>query len=96
MKTTKLPLQKHYPKKIYFTNECYTVIFRKGLGHYAETDSDKKTIVIKDGLSPRMLLSTFVHELIHVIEFERPLKIKHKKVYELEISLVELLLDNFL
>lgn len=92
----KLPRQSQYPRKIYYTNECYKVIFKKKLDCYGITDPQTKTITIKDGLSARQLLSTFIHELAHVVEFERPLKIKHKDVYKLETAIVELLLDNFL
>lgn len=92
----KLPKPRAYPKKIYFASECYRVRFKKGLNCYGKTDSNKKTVTIKHGMSERETLATFVHECLHVIEFETPLKIKHKMVYELEKAIVEMLLDNFL
>lgn len=91
----RLPTQAQYPKKIYFSNEVYTIKFVKKLDCYGETDASKKTITIKDGLAPRALLCTVLHELLHVVEFEFPLKIKHKDVYDLEKALSELLIDNF-
>lgn len=96
MKELRLPTQKEYPKEIHFGHEVYKIKFVKKFKHFGETDSEKKTIVLRDGLGPVQLLSTFIHELLHVIEFEKPLKIKHKHVYKLEQSLVEILLDNFL
>jgi hypothetical protein len=96
MKTVKLPLQKAYPRKIYFSNTIYRIIYKKDIEHFGETDPVRKTITIKDGLSPRQLLATLVHELLHVIEFEHPVKVKHKTVYKLEQAIVEILLDNFL
>lgn len=63
---------------------------------YGETDWVKKVITIKADMSRRETLSTLVHELLHVIEFEAPVKIKHKTIYKLEKAVVELLLDNFL
>lgn len=96
MKTFKLPRQSQYPKTVQFGIEVYKLKFKKGLDCYGYTDSGTKTITIKDGLSPRMTLATYVHELLHVIEFEHPLKLKHKTIYKLEAAIVELLLDNFL
>lgn len=96
MKIFKLPEQKAYPKEIHFAPYVYKIIFVKGLNCYGETDPVKKTIKIKKGLSPRMTLTTFVHELLHVVEFDQPVKLKHKTIYKLEQALVELLLDNFL
>lgn len=92
----KLPTQKQFPKKIYFNDACYAVVFKKDLDCFGETDPNNKRIVVKDGLSPRALLATVIHELLHVIEFEKPMKLKHKDVYKLEQSILELLIDNFL
>lgn len=92
----KLPTQKQFPKKIYFGDTCYTVTFKKDLDCFGITDPNTKTIQIKDGMAPRAFLATLIHELLHVIEFEKPIKIKHKDVYKLEQSIIELLIDNFL
>lgn len=96
MKVFKLPLQKNYPRKVYFADECYKIVFKKNLECYGITDPEKKTITIKDGLSPRALLATWVHEMIHLMEMEQPIKISHKDVYKWERAVVELLIDNFL
>ncbi len=96
MKTFRLPLQKSYPKKIHFGSEVYLIKFKKGLSCYGMTDSEKKVITIKDGLGAYQLFTTLIHEIIHVIEFETPIKIRHKTVYKLEKGIVEILLENFL
>jgi hypothetical protein len=90
-----IPHPKHYPKKIYFASECYKIKFLKSLKDYGETDSGKKEIRLKYGMSSRETFMTFLHELLHVIEFETPLKIKHKDIYMLEKAIFELLFDNF-
>ena len=92
----KLPTQKMYPRKIFLRDDCWKIVFKKNLDCYGITDSGNNTITIKSGLAPRALLATFIHELMHAIEFNTPLKIKHKDVYALEEAIVELLLDNFL
>lgn len=90
------PEQHTYPDTIYFKKESYRLIFVRGLDCYGETDSGEKTIKIKKGLSPRETFSTLIHELLHVIEFEAPVRIKHRTVYKLEKALFNLLVDNFL
>lgn len=96
MKNIKLPLPKSYPKEIQFSDTAYKIVFKKNFYCFGETDPVKKTITIKSDLSPRNTLTTLIHELLHVIEFEYPVKLKHKTVYKLERAIVEILLDNFL
>lgn len=96
MKTIRLPPQNSYPEQIYFGMETYKIVYKKNLDCYAMTDSDTKTIVIKHGLNPRELLSTLIHEMLHVVEFELPLKIKHKTIRKLEKAILHILMDNFL
>lgn len=91
-----LPKQEHYPSKIYAATEAYTVVFVKNLKCYGETDPEKHVIRLKDGMSRRSLFVTFVHELLHVLEFEHNIPIKHKMVYQLERAITELIFDNFL
>lgn len=93
-KALSLPQQKDYPKEIYCTNEVYRLLFVKDLPGYGVTDWAKKTIKIKKGISPRETFKTFVHEVLHVIEFEYGIKIKHKTIYALEPAIVEVILDN--
>lgn len=94
MKDT-LPKNSAYPTKIYFADECYRIKFKENFYCYGETDGNKKTITIKSGMSRRATMATVIHELLHVIEFEVPLNIKHKTIYKLEQAIVELILDNF-
>jgi hypothetical protein len=96
VKKIKLPKPSSYPKRIYFADECYSIKFKKKLDCYGKTCATKKAIIIKQGMSHRETLATFIHELLHLIEFEAPMKIKHKTVYKLEKAITEILLDNFL
>lgn len=91
-----LPKHTSYPKKIYFATECYRIKFKKGLDCYGTTDAAKRLITIKLGMSRRQTLATLVHEILHVIEFEAPVKLKHKTIYKLERAIMEILIDNFL
>jgi ssRNA-specific RNase YbeY (16S rRNA maturation enzyme) len=65
-------------------------------GDYGETDPETKIIKIKKSLGRVPLFLTVIHELLHVVEFEHNIKMKHKVVYQLEKAIFEILLDNFL
>ena len=96
MKGFKFPKESDFPKHIMFGKAKYKLSFSKTLKCYGITDPDKQTIVIKAGLSPRELLSTVIHELLHVLELEKPsLKMSHDRVYLLERAFMDLLLDNW-
>ena len=60
-----------------------------------ETDSNKREIRIKAGMSDNETFKTFIHEVLHFIEMEYPVKIKHSLVYELEQAIYEFVVDNF-
>ena len=92
----KLPPNESYPKKIYFQNGYYSVKFRKNFRYAGLTDANTKTITLCDGMSRRATFSTLIHELLHLIEFEYPVKLKHKTIYKLEQAITEIMLDNFL
>lgn len=96
MKRIRIPKRSAYPTKIYYQSECYKVKFKRNLDCFGKTDGNRKEIVIKANLSARETMATLVHELLHVIEFETPIKLKHKNIYKLERAIVDMLLDNFL
>lgn len=91
----KFPKQKFYPKKIYLRGEAYKIKFVKNLANLGETDAVKRTIKIRSGMSPNEIFRTAIHELLHLIEFEWPIKLSHKLVYKLEKAIFQLIIDNF-
>ena len=95
-KAFQLPSQEDYPKSITYDSETYHIVFKKHMKAFATTNSNSRIIKIRDGLPPRLLLATLIHEILHVIEFEYPLKLKHKTVFKLEEAITEIILDNFL
>ena len=99
-KKARLPAQRDYPKEIFFYDKTYDVKLLKTLadkwGASGVCDSGNKSIRMQRGMSKEEMLSTFIHELIHVIEFELPMKISHKTVHKLEAGLYELIVRNFL
>ncbi len=86
---------KDYPKKICAGGEEYKIIYTSRIKHCGDTNWELKRIRIKKGMTPRETLSTLIHELLHVAEFEHGVKLKHKTVYKLERAIMSFLLDNF-
>lgn len=91
-----LPKPSQYPKKVHLKGETYKLVFVKGLKDYGNTDANKKLIRIRAGMSKAETFKTVIHELLHFIEFEWPINIKHKTIYKLEEAIFSLLIDNFL
>jgi hypothetical protein len=90
-----LPNQKSYPEAIYVGAEAYKITF-EDMRDFGMTNFSKQRIYIKKGMSPRETFSTFIHEVLHAMEHEHNIRIKHKVIYKLEKALYELLVDNFL
>lgn len=57
---------------------------------------DKRKIYIRKDLSFFESLSTFVHEVLHAIEFEYKIDLKHEIIYSLDEPIAKILLDNWL
>ena len=54
----------------------------------------RREILIKLSLSPRERVITFMHELLHAIDYEYDLKIPHALVYGLEEPLANFFIEN--
>lgn len=90
-----IPHIRNYPKKVHLKGETYRLVFVKNLENIGEIDSGKKVIRIRAGMSRHETFRTFIHEVLHFIEFEWPIDIPHKTVYKLEEAIFSFLLDNF-
>lgn len=97
----RLPNAKDYHSEYHVNDETYTLRFVSRIpggkaGDIGLCDAGKKAIFIKKGLTKMQTFRTLTHELLHAIEFEYELKIPHSLVYQLEKSIVDTLLYNFL
>jgi len=54
-------------------------------------DPVSRQIILRKNLPPRPMLATFIHELIHAMEFEHGIEISHRAVDQLD-SAIEMLL----
>jgi hypothetical protein len=96
----KLPSAKKYPKTLNVKDETYEIRMvaripgeTKGLSGLC--DGDRRIIWIRKNQSPVGLFRTFTHEVLHALEFEWKIPIRHKMVYQLELALSALMTDNF-
>lgn len=91
-------------RELYIKEDIWTVKFVR---HIQPTDRDGKQtigltcpadniIYIKTGLKPKERWETYIHEVLHAIEFSWGFRIPHKLIYRLEKPLVMLLIENFI
>lgn len=99
-KEVKLPNPKRYPKFLNIKDERYQVLIVKHIPKESKTlnglcDGDVKKIWIRKGQSPFGLFRTYIHEVLHALEFEYHIRIRHETIYELEVAIAALMQDNF-
>lgn len=97
----KYPREKDFPKYIWFGPERYEIRFVKRMRRkgpqgdlVGDTDSGKHIIRILHGLNGRERFRTAIHEVLHLLEFEHEIKIKHKTIYDLSDAILQLMEDN--
>jgi Zn-dependent peptidase ImmA (M78 family) len=57
-------------------------------------DDEAKVIYVKDNQNLDECFSTILHELVHAMNHEYGMKLKHTQVYKLERALADLLVKN--
>ncbi len=57
------------------------------------TCDEHKTIYLTLGVSPKLRWRNFMHEIMHVAEYEHGLVIKHSTIYRIEDPVAELIAD---
>jgi len=93
------PKKSQYPKQITVAESVYSLKFVRKIddaGTLGLCNGDDKVITIKLSQSREDTLLTFIHELLHCLEFEYGLDINHKTIHKLEKPIAALLFDNFL
>jgi hypothetical protein len=89
-----------YPKTILVGDSVYKVSWHRTLGQTAThitwglCDPGDKTIQLRLGGKSKERLKTFVHEVLHAIEFEYEIEIPHKLIRDLEAPIARLIIDN--
>ena len=86
-----------YPRQLVIGDEVWSVKFvRKLDGCYGECDPSNNEIRIRMKQSHDETLKTFIHEVVHALEFSFEFDLEHRHVYALEEAVFQLLRDNFL
>lgn len=92
--------QRDFPREFYVGDGLWTLRFVRRLDDdpgritWGLTDPSDKVIYIRMGQTAKGRLETFVHELLHAVEYEYEIEIPHALIYKLEGPLVRLILDN--
>jgi hypothetical protein len=93
----KLNGQRSYPKSLIVNDNEWAIKF-VNLIDKKETlglcDPETKTVYIKKGQKRGEILSTALHEIFHVLEYEYGFDIKHSLVYKMEEAMTSFLLEN--
>lgn len=63
-------------------------------GNVGETRFGEKQIVIKKGLTPKLTVTTYLHECLHALSDKHDLNLTEKQVLAFEKSFAYLLLDG--
>jgi hypothetical protein len=92
----KLLNKKDYPVSIKIgpLGVDYKIEFVNDKKWFGKCSQKKQTIWLNSKLKKPQLFMTFIHEVLHAIEFELGLKVKHKTIYGFEDGLYNFLLDN--
>lgn len=92
-----LPRVKDYPKSVRVNGETYPIRFVKVVNRSKDTcglcSPEPRMIYIKKGMTEVETFSTLLHELLHAIEFEYDLSIKHSLIYKLEQAMTDVYLN---
>ena len=99
-----MPLKmKDYPRQIQVGDSVWGVRFVRRLADpspgsitWGACDPSDQVIYIRLGQSQTERLKTFLHELLHAIEFEYGFEMPHRLIHRLEDPLVRFLMDNYL
>lgn len=96
----KLPNRKRYPKELLIGDETYSIKFvskvdKGSCDVVGNCNPTTRRIRIKNDLSAADTFYTFIHEVLHAMEFEYEVDIKHSHIYMLEKAISDLFLQNF-
>lgn len=59
-------------------------------------DPSNRTVYVLRGMDRGEIFRTFLHEILHAIEFENEIDIKHEIIEKLEDGIADFILENFL
>ena len=90
------PNKSEYPQRISINKVEYTIVFVdqiEGSDTLGLCDFERKVIFLKNKQSPKERFLTFIHEVLHAIEYEFNAGVEHELVYKLEVGIAETLIQ---
>lgn len=96
----KYPRRSQYPKELIIGRRTWAVVFCDAVpdgdpswhGYCWEYED---TIYLVKGYSPRNTFETFIHEIMHALEYTWNIKIPHELIYILQRPIARFVRDNF-
>jgi hypothetical protein len=91
------PKVRDYPVEVAVGDSVYELRFVRSIPEAQNAvglcDEGAQVIKIAYGQSPRERFRTFLHELLHAVDFEYKLRLPHRLIYRLEGPLADALLN---
>ena len=92
MKTPRIPARIKIKNRVVY--EIVWVDSFKDPKTLGECRFDARQIALKTGQSDRETLKTLIHEILHAIDYERGIPIRHRTVYQMETAIYYILFHN--
>jgi Zn-dependent peptidase ImmA (M78 family) len=70
------------------------IVDRENILGFCEYGKDEKMISINSSQSLSEIRSTIVHEILHALDYEYKIGLKHEQVYALERAISDFLIEN--
>lgn len=93
MKNIKIPSHLEIGREVW---EIRWVAKFKDRHQVGESDPEKRIIKIRKGMTTKETWATLIHEVLHAVDAEYDIKLKHKKIYALDRAFSEFIVDNFI
>lgn len=94
---------KDYPREYMVGDAVWKLRFVRHIPHdqpgricVGLAEPSEQVIYVKLGQDPEERLKTFLHELLHAIEYEYDISMPHRLIHKLEDPLARFLIDNYL
>ena len=88
------------PKKILVGGLLYEISYEENMlrdrSSYGQSSGNKQSIVLDPKVSQQLQETTFIHEVLHQIDFVYNIGLKHEDIYALEAGLYAFLKNNII
>ena len=83
------------PKRVKILGQIYTVGYQSEMqDDMGECDYQNNTITLLSGMPEEKMMQTFLHEIVHAIDFTMNLNLKENQVDNMSVALYQILKEN--